>query len=136
MKTSISQYSQALYAATDGKTQKEIDVSVDNFLALLRRKNQLKIISRIIEKFGQIYDEKNNLLEIEIISAGTISEDMEEKIAEFIKEKYGVQQVVAKKSIDEKIIGGFIVKSRNEIFDSSISNNIKRLKNHLINKQI
>ena len=58
--------------------------------------------------------------------------EFEKKIKDYLKEKYKVEKVVISKEIDKNIIGGFIIKTGDDIVDQSISGKIKKLRENLI----
>lgn len=131
MKISIKQYSQTLFKLTDGKSEQEVLSIVLKFAEQLKNDGQLKNSDKIIEKFSELHNTANGIIEAVVISREKLSGELVEKLNSFIKEKYKAKEVIIKNIIDEKIQGGIIIKVGDEILDASIANQLKKLKNIL-----
>jgi F-type H+-transporting ATPase subunit delta len=131
MKISIKQYSQTLLELTDGKSEQEISVIVGKFALQLKNDGQIKNVSKIVQKFSEIYNVKNGIVEATVISARKLENDQIGKIENVIKEKYSAKEVMIENVIDKEIKGGIIVKVGDEVLDGSITSQLKRLKNIL-----
>jgi F-type H+-transporting ATPase subunit delta len=131
MKVSIKQYSQTLFDLTTGKSEQEILNIVSKFAEQLKNDGQFKNSNKIIEKFGEIYNAKNGIIEANVTSAKKLEDIQLENIITFIRQKYSVKEVVIKNVVDEKIKGGLIVRVGDEIMDASILSQLNKLKNIL-----
>jgi F-type H+-transporting ATPase subunit delta len=132
MKVSTRQYSQALYDLTLGKSQKDINVAVANFVRTLAKNNQIKFVPAILEKFNGLWNKEHNIVEAEVTSAHELKEAQIKKIEKFVKEKYQAKEVVLQTKIDLNIKGGFVLKVGDEMIDSSIAKQLRVLKNQLV----
>ena len=133
MKISAKQYANALYELTLNKSESDIDVVIDKFSKELVRNNQLRLISKVIEKFEQIYNEKNGIVNVEITSARDLGEAQLDDVKEFLKEKYKAKNIVLETKINKDIKGGVIIRVGDEVVDASISGKLKKL-NFLLRK--
>lgn len=131
MKVNAIQYSKLLYEVTAGKSRQDIDNIIVKFTALLIKNRQIKLIGKIIEKFSEIYNKKNGIVEADVITRYKIQDIMIKQIEKFVKEKYKVKEVVLNSKIDENIKGGIIIKVGDEIVDASISGKLRSLKSSL-----
>jgi F-type H+-transporting ATPase subunit delta len=131
MKVSIKQYSQTLFDLTDGKSEQEIVAVVTKFTDQLKNDGQFKNAAKVIEKFEDIYNAKNGIVSALVTSARKLEEVQLKEITEFIKGKYAAKEVVIKNVVDEEIQGGLIVKVGDEVLDSSVISQLKRLQNIL-----
>lgn len=131
MKITANQYAQSLYRLTAGKSQQEIDVVVEKFAKLLKKKKQQKMIGKIEKKFGELYNQENGIVEAEIISAGKLGDDLIGKLRNFIKEKYSAKEVKLENRVDVRIKGGFVLRVGNEILDESVLKKMSDLKKEL-----
>ncbi|MFA6382815.1 MAG: ATP synthase F1 subunit delta [Parcubacteria group bacterium] len=131
MKITAIQYANTLYELTDGKTKQEVDGVVAGFLKVLRKNNQLKMAGKIIEKFSNLYNQKNGIVEAEVTSREALSKDVGNKLRNYVSTKYKAKEVVIKNKIDEGIKGGIIIKVGDEIVDASISGKLRSLKSSL-----
>jgi F-type H+-transporting ATPase subunit delta len=131
MKISIKQYSQTLFDLTENKSQEEILIIVKKFAEILKENGQLKNTEKIMEKFGELYNEAHGIILAEIVSREKLNDELVEKLKSYIKEKYSAKVVEIENIIDEKIKGGIIIRVGDEIIDGSVANELKKLKNIL-----
>ncbi len=128
MKISVNQYAKSLFELTDGKSEREIDSAISNFIKFLQKNRQLKLAGKIIEKFRKIYNKKNGIVEAEIISREKLSSELIAKLNNFIKNKYLAKEVILNNIVDEKIKGGIIIKVGDEVVDGSVGGQLGRLR--------
>ena len=131
MKASAAQYAKTLYELASGKDKSEIDSIAASFAKLLAKNNRLKMAPAIIEKFGNIWNRENGILEAEVESAYPLNDEISGKITKEIKEKYGAKEVILNNKINKDIKGGIIIKIRDEVIDSSVKKQLKMLKQAL-----
>jgi len=132
MKATATQYAKTLYELTIDKTHKEIDEAVSGFLKELSRNGQMRMAGSVINKFSEIYNAENGIVEAEVVTREKISENLENKIKSFVKEKYKAEKVIIHNKIDESIKGGVIVRVGDEIIDGSLDRKLKELRRLLI----
>ena len=131
MKASAAQYAKTLYELASGKNKSEIDSIAASFAKLLAKNNRLKMAPAIIEKFGNIWNRENGILEAEVESAYSLNDETSGKITKEIKEKYGTKEVILNNKINKDIKGGIIIKIGDEVIDSSVKKQLKMLKQAL-----
>jgi len=131
MKITPTKYAKSLHGLTAGKNNHEIDGVVSSFLKLLVRNNQVKLASKIINKFNEIWNDGEGIVEAQVITRSEIEKGELRKVESYLKEKYNAKKIVIIEKIDESIKGGIIIKVKDEILDGSIANQLKMLKNNL-----
>lgn len=132
MKITPQQYAKTLLELTDGKSEQEVLNVVKKFAEVLRKDGQIKNAGKIMEKFSEMYNEKNGIVEAEVTSSRKLSSDQVHQVEKFIKEKYSAKEVVIKNIVDENIKGGIIIKVGDEVMDGSVDSQLKRLKRELV----
>ena len=132
MRASAKQYGKVLYDLTDGKSKPEIEKSLAGFARYLRKERKLKLSGKIIENFAKFYDQKNGIVEAEIVTAEKISTEMEKKIKSYIEKKYKAKRVVVKNVVDPDIKGGMVLRIGDEVMDGSIAGRLNKLKSILV----
>lgn len=108
------------------------DVLKRYFTLLINNRREGYLYSSI-RYYQQIYRKKMNIAVAKIITAVELDNQMEEKIlskASTLLHK----QIELKKIVDTKIDGGFILDIDDYRIDASVSTQLKRIKNKLINK--
>jgi len=131
MKVSAKQYAQALYDLTGGKSEVDVSGLIIKFAEELKKGGQLKSTDEIIEKFNEIWNEQNGIIEAEVVSARELENSQACKTKSYIKEKYKAKKVVLKNIVDENIKGGIIIKVGDEIMDGSVAGKLRKLKESL-----
>jgi len=131
MKASAAQYAKTLYELASGKNKSEIDSIAASFAKLLAKNNRLKMAPAIIEKFGNIWNRENGILEADVESAYPLNDEISGKITKEIKEKYGAKEVILNNKINKDIKGGIIIKIGDEVIDRSVKKQLKMLKQAL-----
>lgn len=127
MKVTANQYAKSLYELTDGKPKQNINDIVAGFLKVLQKNNQVKLAGKIIEKFNGIYNQKNGIVEAEVITREEVRTSVRTLVRTYVSTKYKAKEVVIKNKIDENIKGGIVIKVRDEILDASVANKLKNL---------
>lgn len=153
MKLKEIQYAKTLYALTKDKSPKEINGVVSNFIKILAKNGQIKLATKIIQKFNEIWNASEGIVETEVISFRKLDKSELHKIEKYIEEKYlpatlrlpemqplqaGVamqaskaKKIVIHEKIDKSIKGGIIIKVKDDVLDGSIANQLKMLKINL-----
>ena len=134
MRASAAQYAKTLYELTADKNKSEMDGIAANFAKLLAKNNRLKMSPAIIEKFGNIWNQENGILEAEVESAYPLDAETSDKIKKEIKEKYGAKEVILNNKINKDIKGGLIIKIGDEVTDGSVKKQLKMLEQALTHK--
>lgn len=131
MRINSKQYARALYGLTRDKNEADVDSVIIKFAGELKRGGQLKLVNEIIEKFNEIWNEQNGIVEAEVISARELESSQVCKVESYIKEKYKAKKVVLKNRVDKNIKGGVIIKVGDEIIDGSVKKKLVLLKESL-----
>jgi len=110
VKITTQQYAKALHEATKGKSQSEVGSVISNFVRVLDKNNQLKLGKNIIKKFGEIYNQKNGIIEAEITSREGINDELRSMLRNNLRTRYGAEEVVLDEKIDGSIKGGIVIR--------------------------
>jgi len=133
MKHSVKQYALALYEATVDKKQKAIPDLVKNFLNLLIKNNDLAKINEIIIIFTNIWQEANGQLSAQLITKQPVTAEVLKNITAYVKTQTDCQNIDWQQSTDPTILGGLLIKYRDQVIDGTIKSNLLRLKDKLVN---
>jgi ATP synthase F1 delta subunit len=132
MKISNLKYASALYESAKGKSQSEVNEIVSNFVKILVKNNQVKNANSIINKFIEIWNKEEGIVEAEVASSRKLESSQVHKVESFIKKKYKAGKVEIIEKVDPKIKGGIIIQVGDEVMDGSISRQLINLKSKLI----
>jgi F-type H+-transporting ATPase subunit delta len=107
-------------------------VSLD-FIELITKNSRETLLPTIAISFTKLYKEHNNILEIELVSAVVLDDSTKSKIMDKVKAKFDGATIQLSETIDESILGGFIVKIGDKQIDASIASQLTNLKSILLN---
>lgn len=101
-------------------------VDTTKFIQFLLEKERLKDLPQILQSF----DELNGKKIASLVSTEPLSETIVKQIQSQLNAATG-NHYELKSTLDKKLIGGFLVKADNRIFDGSIKNSLALLKRQL-----
>ncbi len=104
----------------------KIEDKMISFVKLLVQKDRFNEIEEIINAYKNLIDDKNNIIRVDVISAIELSEEYKARIIEKLGNKYN-KSVIPTWCIDNSIIGGLVIKIKDDIFDNSIKSKIDKI---------
>ena len=132
MRTTVSQYAKVLLELSRGKSASDQRKIAEDFAVLLRRKGESKKLPRIIEKAGRLDDVQAGLRRATVTTAFPLREGSTRKIEAFAKKVFGTEEIILEKKVDASVLGGFILKTDNQMVDASIARKMNHVRNLLI----
>jgi F-type H+-transporting ATPase subunit delta len=106
---------------------KKISREAMGFLDFVIEKNREDILLEIFKEFLLLVDKENNVLNTKVISAVDLNDDTKHSIIKNFENKTG-KSIKVKYSLDPELIGGFIIKIEDTVYDASIKNQLQLLK--------
>ncbi len=100
---------------------------VRNFLELLIEKHRMPAVFRIRRRFDELWKKENDRIEVTVTSAVELDPAVAQEVASAVEKQTG-KQVDLTSRVDEKIIGGLVLQVGNMVLDSSIRNNLEKLR--------
>ena len=98
-----------------------------NFLELLIEKHRMPAIYRINREYEDLWKHENRRLDVTLTSAVELDPAVAEKVGAEVERQTG-QEVTLTSHVDENIIGGIVLQVGNMVLDSSIRNNLEKLR--------
>ncbi|SHF68019.1 ATP synthase F1 subunit delta [Pedobacter caeni] len=98
------------------------------FLKLVVNKGRSEILFGTAKAFIQQYNVIKGIVTAEVTSATELTEANRAEIVAIVKKEVGANEVVIKEKVNDKLIGGFILKVGDKQFDASIANGLNKLK--------
>lgn len=118
----------ALEAIFDGKVEK---MSLA-FMKLLAKNNRENILEEISLGYIDLYKKHKGILEVFVKSAQPLEKSTKELIVSKVK-KHFEGTIELHESVQEDLIGGFIVSIEDQQIDASVKSQLANLKNILLN---
>ena len=113
---------------------RELDKSVKNFLLLLIDKRRESALPAIIQAYIRLAHEARNIAEAEVFTAKQLNQDQLNGLIAKLSKITG-KTIVLKTAVDQKLLGGVVIKIGDKLIDGSIAHQLKRLKTALTTTQ-
>ena len=101
-----------------------------SFLRVLLKNQRLSQLRDIVERFGQVLDERGGVVAAHVTTARPIPEDLKNSLHETLAAATG-RKVRLSFTTDESIIGGLVARIGSTIFDGSVQSQLDRLANEM-----
>ncbi|MCB0829651.1 MAG: ATP synthase F1 subunit delta [Solirubrobacterales bacterium] len=98
-----------------------------NFLELLIEKHRMPAIFRIRKNFDDLWKKENDRIEVTVTSAIELDPSVAQEVAGAVEKQTG-KKVDLTSRVDDSIIGGLVLQVGNMVLDSSIRNNLEKLR--------
>ena len=113
---------------------KKISVVSSDFIRFIVDKNREDLIHEILKRFKELYNLRINRVEAEVVSSIDLTNHQKEELYSSLVE-YTQKEVLLNYSLDESLIGGFIVKINDTVLDASIKQQLSKLRKKLFEQQ-
>ncbi|RYG15643.1 MAG: ATP synthase F1 subunit delta [Chitinophagaceae bacterium] len=100
----------------------------ESFLKLVVNKGRAGILFETAKQFIHQYNLIKGIVTAEITAATALTDENRSEIVSLVKRELGANEVVLKEKLDDKLIGGFILKVGDKQFDASIASGLTKLK--------
>ena len=98
------------------------------FFKTVVNKGRSAILFATAKQFIKQYNEIKGIVTADVTSATALGAEAKAQIVEIVKNELGANEVIINERIDEKLIGGFILKVGDKQFDASIASGLNKLK--------
>jgi F-type H+-transporting ATPase subunit delta len=101
---------------------------VTSTLGVMAQNRRLFVLPRMIEAVKGLIARERGEVTAEVTSARPLSEEQRAELARTLQEKVG-QTVKIEETVDERLIGGLVVRVGSRMIDTSIRSKLNRLQN-------
>jgi F-type H+-transporting ATPase subunit delta len=102
-----------------------------SFFKLTVNKGRSGILFETAKQFISQYQAIKGIVTAEVTSAIALTDANKNEISSLVKRELGAKEIIIKEKVDEKLIGGFILKVGDKQFDASIAGSLSKLKKEL-----
>ncbi len=127
-KITAKQYALALADLTRDIERPDLSKIIGNFLKLLVKNNDLRLVDKIIQEFVNYRYEQAGTIKLEVRSARKLEAELVEKIKERFKKIKKVSAVELNEIVDQSLVGGLAIKLNDLLVEASVKMNLARLK--------
>jgi F-type H+-transporting ATPase subunit delta len=103
----------------------------NNFIKVLIANNRLDVLPEIVVLYNQLRADAEKTVDAEVISAFPLSEAQQTALIEGLKKRLG-REVNLVSKVDEKLLGGAIVRAGDLVIDGSVSGQLDKLATELM----
>lgn len=128
----VDKKNQILQALFKGKME---DLVLEAF-TLITRKNRSSVLSTIGDEYIRLYRRLNNIIEVQLITATPVSSETRAALLVKVQELLNMEagrlnqqnpSVSLVEKVDPSLIGGFVLKAGDLLYDESFSESLRRL---------
>ncbi|HEX6429387.1 MAG TPA: ATP synthase F1 subunit delta [Niastella sp.] len=116
-------------AVTKGK----ISELTDSFNRLMITKGRESLLPEISSAFIDQYKLQKGIHTIKLTTAVPVTEEVKKQIISRIQSQTGMNNIDLKVSVDEEIIGGFVLEVGDQLVDASILYDLNKIKTQFLN---
>lgn len=98
-----------------------------SFLSLLIEKHRIAVISRIRQRFDELWDREHRMLEVTVTSAVQLDPEVLDRIRQAVEGQTD-RTVSLETRVDDWIVGGLVVQVGNMVLDASIRNRLEKFR--------
>lgn len=106
----------------------EVELQAGNLFRVMADNHRLNVLPEVSRLFDELKAEKENVLDVRMISATAMSEGLKHKFTMALEKKLG-RSVRLNCEIDDSIIGGAIIQADDMVIDGSLRGRLQKLAN-------
>ena len=107
-----------------------LDVAVRNFIYLVVDHRRTEVLPEIEQAFLSELNERLGIVDAEVTSAHELNDDEKRQLSAVLEQRTG-KRVEARFQIDGALLGGAVVRLGSTIYDGSVRDQLKRLREQL-----
>lgn len=133
MKIRVKQYAISLYEAIKDVPSSKVKIVIKNFVKLLVKNNAMRMAPQILNYLEKYANKTEGVVDLKVKTVEPLNEEILsrlKKIAPALLERE-IKKINIQQEIDSSLIGGFVLECDDLVFDASIKNRFKLLKNNL-----
>lgn len=106
-----------------------------NFLVLIAGNKREKYIPGIFRNLEDLYRQEEGIKTAVLTSAQSLDADIVFQINKMLEKEFKAKVELSQK-VDEKLIGGFVLRVEDQQYDASISTQLKKIKEQLLQTEL
>lgn len=105
----------------------QVQGNMVNFLLLLVDRKRESYIVGICKRYQELLRDLKKIVLAEVTATVELSDDQRQSITDKVKAMTGAQAVELETRIDPSLIGGVVIKVGSQVFDASLSGQLRRM---------
>ena len=112
-----------LEAVFDGRVEEETLA----FIRILVSKRRESHLEEITTAFIEHYNQRMSITPALLVTAAPANDAFKTEIIALLKRQFGKSKIELKTKLDDSLIGGFVLRFDDKLYDSSVSNQLKAI---------
>jgi len=130
MRYSAKNYGTALYMAITESSPGDLDKILANMAEILKQNGDLGLLDQIETAFLEAERSAKGIKQATVTTAKSITRETEATVVDSLN-AYLKARVELRKQVDERLVGGIVIRAGDELLDASVKKNLELLKNEL-----
>lgn len=114
-------------ALLNGRVEEETKA----FVNILIAKRREYFLDEILKAYIDLYNERKGITSATLITSSPARNELKEEMIALLKEKFGKGNVELETQVDPSLIGGFVLRFDDKLYDSSVISQLKEIKKEL-----
>jgi len=103
------------------------------FLLMVAEQKRESALPTILASFIEIYNEEHGIASVQVTTATEISDEIRKELRRKIMESYNFKDIELTEVVDEKLIGGMVIRIGDKQIDESVRRKLNEIHQELIN---
>ncbi|MGA0011903.1 MAG: ATP synthase F1 subunit delta [Flavobacteriaceae bacterium] len=112
---------------------KDLSEATKDLIRVLSENDRLELLDDIAERFVSLLAKHRGQVRVTLVIASADQQDALEKTVLNLLKEQGYANVILKVELDPELIGGFVLKLDDLLYDASVAGKIKRVKKEFSN---
>lgn len=106
-----------------------------NFLKVLARHERLDCLPSIYRQAQKMYNDLQGKVRVVITTATPLSVEAAQQIGKNLRPKLQADPIIVRR-VDPEVLGGMVIRVGDTIYDGSVSNQLKNMREKIINRSV
>ena len=106
--------------------------SLEDFIALIIKQGREQFLLFMLHSFIQLYQQRNGIADVLLTTAAPIGKSIEGEVEELVRKNVDCRSVQVQTAVDERLIGGFVLRIADRQMDSSVATQLAELERALL----
>ncbi|GAA4002317.1 ATP synthase F1 subunit delta [Hymenobacter fastidiosus] len=101
----------------------------EKFFSIVTQHNRENTLEWVATEFQSQYDLRRGMQVAQVTTATPLAPELREELNKVVRRQSGLENVTLHESVDESLIGGFILRVGDRQLDESVRNSLRKLRN-------
>ena len=106
--------------------------SMADFIALVIKQGREQFLFFMLHSFIRLYQQRNGIADVLLTTAAPIGKSIEGEVGELVRRNVDCRSVQVQTAVDERLIGGFVLRIADRQMDSSVATQLAELERTLL----